>query len=78
MTVAEIEEMTNDFLKEHDPYYTDKKAKKSRRYTHPYLTPSQVEEVGKREYPFSCLSVKQTQQCLERSCELGVAKRDFE
>lgn len=77
MTQKEIDAMADEFLRENDPYYTDRRAKKSRKYEYPYHTPQQQDAIRCREYPFSSLSVKQAQTCIDQQCDLGVSKREF-
>lgn len=58
MTSEELEEMTIQFLKEHDPNYYHKK-----RTTYSYLSKRQVQIRKSKEIPISNLSNKQKQTC---------------
>lgn len=47
------EDEADKWLREHDPYYTDKKRGKSKRYKYPYLTPDQELQQKRKEIPIS-------------------------
>lgn len=74
----ELDEMTEQFLADNDPYYRDKRKRKARKYEHPYLTKQQAQFVNSHEYPFSSLSLKQIKQCEDNNCDIGVAKPSFD
>ncbi len=51
----DLDEMTEDWLREHDPYYTDHKKGKRRRTEYNYETRKQEGYRRSKELPFSSL-----------------------
>lgn len=57
-----IEELTDEFLRLNDPYFT-KKGNKSNDIEYPYLSKSQMKKTAKTEITLSNLSNRQRCQC---------------
>ena len=47
------EDEADKWLREHDPYYTDKTRDKGKRDKYPYLTPDQELQQNRKEIPIS-------------------------
>lgn len=47
------EDEADKWLREHDPYYTDKTRDKGKRAEYPYLTPDQELQQNRKEIPIS-------------------------
>lgn len=63
MSTAELDKLTEDFLREHDPEYTRKR--KSVNVTYPYLSARQLEIRQGKEIPLSNLTTSQKTQALQ-------------
>lgn len=59
------EDEADKWLKEHDPYYTDKRKGKRKKVKYPYETPEQEHRRVSVEIPFSGLSRKQRSEIPE-------------
>lgn len=53
------EDEADKWLREHDPYYTDRRNNKRCNYENYYLTPEQERKRLEQEIPFSNLSISQ-------------------
>lgn len=56
------EDDADRWLREHDPYYTDKSKNKRSKVSNPYDTPEQEYRKSQMEIPLSSLSVKQVSE----------------
>lgn len=56
------EDMADQWLREHDPYYTDPDKNKRKRLSHPYETPEQERRKREMEIPISSLNSSQRVQ----------------
>ena len=69
MTRAEIEEMTINFLREHDAYFKSTNKYKTREEDYPYHTPQQEERKDRVELPLTCLTKKDSYNCLRKGVD---------
>ena len=53
------EDQADIWLRENDPYYTDKRSNKKRSINNPYETPEQEHRRAQVEIPFTALSMSQ-------------------
>ena len=65
MIFARQEDLADQWLREHDPYYTDPDRNKRSKVSHPYETPEQEKRRKEVEIPISCLNGAQKVQFAE-------------
>lgn len=71
------EDEADKWLREHDPYYSDRGKNKRKKVSHPYETPDQEERRRNMEIPISSLNAKQRLQLKEAGAGAYNEKGEF-